>query len=81
MITKTKFVAIYTCNIPEEYLIMRWDEVPSDIKAIINKQNGLPCDGGGYPGSWCKSCHYFGGQESEDYLLDPKDYFDREYFK
>ena len=68
--TRVKKIIIYTCNIPHEYLLLSWNEIPKDIQEIIDKQHGLACDGGGYAGSWCKGCHFYGGSESKDFEID-----------
>jgi hypothetical protein len=68
----------YHCEIPDEYLGDTWDDLPDEIKTIIDKQGGLPCDGGGVPGRWChettnianygNKCHWAGewGVEDDD---------------
>lgn len=50
----------FNCGAPE-VLFGEWDDVPSDLKEQVDKQNGLPCDGGGVPGEWCSDCQWDGG--------------------
>lgn len=45
------------CHAGEE-LFGEWEKVPDDAKQIINRQKGLPCDGGGMPGHWCSRCYW-----------------------
>jgi hypothetical protein len=35
----------------------KWENVPQTIRDLIPK-NGLPCDGGGRPGTWCRDCQF-----------------------
>ena len=73
MTVKAKFVKVYSCEIPQEYLTCKPDELPPDFEEVLKEQAGLPCDGGGYPGSWCRNCEYFGGYTSDDWLLEDDD--------
>ena len=54
-----------SCFIPEEYLTASEEEIPQEALNMIMSQNGLPCDGGGVPGSWCERC-YWGTSSEED---------------
>ena len=46
-----------SCSMPEEGFD-KWADVPEHIKGLIQAQCGLPCDGGGVPGWWCRRCHW-----------------------
>lgn len=63
----------YQCNIPDRYLEEDYDLIPIGVRMTIDAQGGLPCDGGGIPGSWCMltseghgTCQWFGGRDVED---------------
>jgi hypothetical protein len=43
----------YRCEIPDEFLSDRWNDLPVEVQEIINRQGGLPCDSSGMPGDWC----------------------------
>lgn len=44
------------CFAPEA-MFEKWENVPQTIRDLIPK-NGLPCDGGGRPGTWCRDCQF-----------------------
>ena len=36
-----------------------WETTTSDAdREILEVQKGLPCDGGGRPGGWCRTCYW-----------------------
>jgi hypothetical protein len=47
-----------TCSIPDVYLEGAWEDIPEADQKIIEKQHGLPCDGGGMTGEWCLRCKW-----------------------
>jgi len=49
-----------------------YDALPPDLRAGIDEQNGLPCDGGGRPGWWCIDCLWMERawvEEDDDFAL------------
>lgn len=38
-------------------LFLKWEDLPQEVRDLIPK-NGLPCDGGGRPGLWCRDCEF-----------------------
>lgn len=48
-------VTLYRCGAPEELFKDDWEEVPQSLKEQV-PADGLHCDGGGVPGSWCRGC-------------------------
>ena len=53
----------YSCTAPNVLFTDNWESAPQETLETMNKQNGLPCDGGGRPGPWCTRCHW--GQEED----------------
>lgn len=47
----------YRCYAPP-VLFGPWEAVPLHLQDDCATHNGLPCDGGGFPGSWCLRCRY-----------------------
>jgi len=41
------------CLAPDAAFVKKYDQIPEDIRRRIERQRGLPCDGGGVPGSHC----------------------------
>lgn len=35
-----------------------YGDIPEAYRYVIDAQNGLPCDGGGVPGHWCRRCFW-----------------------
>ena len=70
MTIKRTITISYTCEAPECVRVVEWDDIPPEHQAIINEQGRLECSGGFTPGSWCKGCHYFGGETEEGEELE-----------
>ena len=69
-----KTIEEFRCDAPE-VLFGEWSDVPAELKAQVEKQRGLPCDGGGNPGEWCSDCRWTGGHDVLEYD-DDYDYGD-----
>ena len=35
-----------------------YKDIPEAYRFVIDAQKGLPCDGGGVPGYWCRRCFW-----------------------
>ena len=44
------------CFAPES-MFDKWQDIPQEVRDLI-PDNGLPCDGGGRPGPWCRDCKF-----------------------
>ena len=55
---------LFHCHAVAGYFLP-WEEVPAPLKDELEAHGGLPCDGGGEPGSWCLHCR-FGSDEEGD---------------
>ncbi len=42
------------CVAPEEVFLPDYEQVPAVLRAIIEQEAGIPCEGGGIPGRWCE---------------------------
>lgn len=60
----------FDCNAPDDVFAAEFEAITPENQAIINKQNGIPCEGGGRPGTWCNGCHWAGGSGTQDDLDD-----------
>lgn len=63
----------YKCTAPDNVFTPKYEDVKPEYKKIIEQQNGLGCEGGGVPGSWCKrlggQCHWLKESTSYDRLF------------
>lgn len=56
----------YRCYADPQMFEDDWETTISpEDKEILDAQQGLPCDGGGLPGSWCTRCYW-----GKDEMLD-----------
>jgi hypothetical protein len=58
---------VVTCGAPDAVLCEEWEDIPLEDQVRIDVQNGLPCDGGGVPGYWCRRCVYENSRLEEEY--------------
>ena len=49
---------LYICYADEHYFVPSYDDVPVDLKNELETNGGLPCDGGGVPGPWCRHSRF-----------------------
>jgi len=50
---------IYKCNAPLELFLPDYNDVPDELKLVVESlHNGLGCEGGGLPGRWCSGCPF-----------------------
>jgi hypothetical protein len=52
------------CTCPPA-MFRKWEDIPQDVRDMI-PANGLPCDGGGTPGEWCKDCKWGKVEECDE---------------
>ena len=56
MMTYTKTIE---CTAPlVVFTEQNYEDIPEAYRYVIDAQNGLPCDGGGVPGNWCRRCFW-----------------------
>ena len=76
-IKEETITTIYKCEAPDLLFRLSDDIIPLAWYSIIESQGGLPCSGGGTPGSWCVGCHWFAGVEerieSDDFRIEEDD--------
>jgi hypothetical protein len=53
----------FYCEADNGYFLA-WEDVPDPLKAELDINGGLPCEGGGHPGPWCEGCRF--GRSEED---------------
>ena len=62
----TRIVTIkYECKAPSK-VFGEWEDIGEDLRAKIDESNGLNCDAGGIPGTWCVGCHWYTRPVIED---------------
>jgi len=57
---KRRVTIIYECGAPDD-VFKSIDEIGKERyeEITMSLPNGLPCDGGGVPGTWCRGvCHW-----------------------
>lgn len=61
---------VVTCKAPDDFFLSEWEDIPEESRNLIDANNGLPCEGGGVPGTWCYSCPWRGEHYYDDHLVD-----------
>ena len=51
-------VFVVECGAPDEVFAAQYEDIPAKYRRLIEKQAGLPCDGGGVPGFWRRGCAF-----------------------
>lgn len=54
----TKKITKVSCTAPASVFGKDYNAIPKPIRAIIERQGCLPCDGSGRLGTWCSRCHW-----------------------
>lgn len=47
----------FNCHASEDYFL-EWEDIPQEVKDEIERNGGIPCEGGGVPGDWCTRCRF-----------------------
>ncbi len=47
-------------------LFLEWKDVPEEIKAELDKNGPIPCEGTGNLGWWCLQCRFKGADLEKD---------------
>lgn len=68
--TKAKWVKIYVCKADKRIFVKEYKDVPKEFQDKIGSMGGLPCEGSGYPGPWCRRCTWGAIDEEYDELLE-----------
>ena len=50
-------IYVFNCHAPEDYFL-DWEDTPQDVKDEIERNGGIPCEGGGVPDEWCARCRF-----------------------
>lgn len=58
-----------SCTAPDELFLPDWNDIPKEYQDQI-EEYGMPCEGGGVPGIWCKDCHWLGNYGYDEDLVD-----------
>ena len=59
-------IGTWSCSAPDELFARNWDDVPKELQDQV-PENGIACDGGGYPGPWYMGCNWgFATDKEED---------------